>query len=99
MVEWFVRHTKYYQDLEDDVANFTIEMSVKQNKIRNLERENKQLEERIAELEEAANQIIYEKQDIINDLMNKLEIKEKERRSAVGKLSSLKRKIKGGKDV
>ena len=69
-------------------------MSSKQSKIRNLERDKKILNDRIADLEDTANKIIFEKQNTINGLINKLEIKENARRKAVGKVGSLNKKIK-----
>lgn len=92
MVEWFFKKSKLYKSMEDDIFNYEVEMATKQNKIRNLERDKRLLTERF-DIKER------EYKNTIEDLINKLEIKEKERRSAVGKLGSLKRKIKGGKNV
>ena len=94
MVEWLIKKTNLYKSMEDDIFNYEIEMATKQNKIRNLERDKKLLNERLAESERVANEIIFEKQNTINDLINKLDDKENARRKATGKVGSLNRKIK-----
>lgn len=92
MVEWLFKRTKIYQSMEDDICNYEVEMATKQNKIRNLERDNRLLRERL-EIKER------EYKNTIEDLINKLEIKENARRKAIGKAAALKRKINGSKNV
>ena len=92
MVEWIFKKTNLYRSMEDDIFNYEVEMATKQNKIRNLERDNRLLRERL-EIKER------EHKNTIEDLINKLEIKENARRKAIGKAAALKSKINGSKNV
>ena len=94
MVEWLFKKSNLFKSMEDDIFNYEVEMSRKQNEIRNLKRDRELLNKRLEEHQIAANEYLKEKQQEINELMNKLEIKEETRKKLSGKVGSLGRKIK-----
>lgn len=97
----FVINTEVFKDTKEERDNYDCECGIKQKKIEKLQHDLKLKEQEKQECILSGQAVIEEKtnknktlEKEILELKNKLELKEKQRRSAVGSVGSCKVKIK-----